>query len=194
MKRCINHNCAYKKHHHQQGAILVVSLLILLVMTIIGVTSMRTTIFEERMAGNLRDRTLAVESAEAGLRFAEDYIAANIVSLGSFDSDGSDGLYDDTVPTNENTEIWEVVDWTGSDDGNNNEAIAADKLDGIGTAPKFVIQLYGSVAVEEDRTNLDNYGSGVGAGTLQMFLITVRGTGGSDNAVAILQSTYGKLL
>lgn len=178
----------------QKGAVLVVSLIILLLMTIIGVTSMRTTIMEERMAGNMRDRMLAFESAEAGLKFAQDFIESNVVSLGSFDDDGSDGLYDDSVPQDKTKNIWEVIDWTGSDAGNNNKAISGSAMTGINTAPRFVIQHYGSIEVEVDKTNLSGYGQNTGAGEVQMFQITARGTGGSNNAVVILQSTYGKLL
>lgn len=182
-----------KALRRQRGAILAVSLIILLVMTLVGITGLQTTTLEERMAGNMRDRALAFESAESALRFAEDFIEANVVSLGAFDDDGSDGLYDDTVPQDQDKEIWEVVDWMDSG-SSSNKAIAADKLDGVASAPRFVIQHYGSIQIDVDKTNLDNYGTGLGAGEVQMFQITARGTGGSDNAVVVLQATYGKLL
>lgn len=60
-----------RRSRGQRGAILIVSLLLLLVMTIIGVFAMRGTTLEERMAGNLRDRDLAFQAAEAALREAE---------------------------------------------------------------------------------------------------------------------------
>lgn len=56
----------------QQGAVLVVSLIMLLIMTIIGVSAMRTTILEEKMAGNYRDSNIAFQAAEAALRDAEN--------------------------------------------------------------------------------------------------------------------------
>lgn len=49
----------------QSGIVLVVGLVFLLVLTIIGVTSLRTTTLEERMAGNLQQRTVAFQDAEA---------------------------------------------------------------------------------------------------------------------------------
>jgi type IV pilus assembly protein PilX len=58
----------------QKGAVLVVSLLLLLVMTLLGLTAMQMTRMEERMAGNLSDRNLAFQGAEAGLRDAEDWV------------------------------------------------------------------------------------------------------------------------
>lgn len=178
----------------QSGAVLIVSLIILLLMTLIGVTSLRTTTLEERMAGNMRDHMLAFEAAEAALEAAEQFIDSSVVSLGAFDGDGSDGLYDDTVPTDPDKSIWEIVDWTGGDGGNDNEVLSASAIPGVGTPPKYVIQHYGSIEVDVDKTNMSGYGQNTGAGEVQMFHITVRGTGGSNNAVVILQSTYGKLL
>ena len=51
----------------QSGAALVVSLLILLVMTVIGISSMRTTNLQEKMASNTREREQAFEAAESAL-------------------------------------------------------------------------------------------------------------------------------
>ena len=55
----------------QSGAILVVSLLLLLVLTMLGLTAMQMTRMEERMSGNTRDRDIAFQGAEAGLREGE---------------------------------------------------------------------------------------------------------------------------
>lgn len=55
----------------QAGAILVVSLLLLLVLTVLGLTAMQMTRMEERMSGNTRDRDVAFQGAEAGLREGE---------------------------------------------------------------------------------------------------------------------------
>lgn len=60
----------------QNGAALIISLIFLLLMTLIGVTSMQTTTLEERMAGNTRDRTLALQAAEAGLRQGETWLGS----------------------------------------------------------------------------------------------------------------------
>ncbi|MDZ7841005.1 MAG: pilus assembly PilX N-terminal domain-containing protein [Gammaproteobacteria bacterium] len=48
----------------QDGIVLVVGLVFLLVLTIIGVTSLRTTTLEQRMAGNMQQRTVAFQDAE----------------------------------------------------------------------------------------------------------------------------------
>ena len=59
---------------HQTGAVLVVALLFLLVMTLLGVASMRGTALQERMAGNQRDRNLALQAAETALRAGEEWL------------------------------------------------------------------------------------------------------------------------
>lgn len=55
----------------QNGAALIVGLIFLVVLTMIGVTSARMSSLEERMSGNLRDRSLAMQAAELALRDAE---------------------------------------------------------------------------------------------------------------------------
>ncbi len=63
--------------HKQQGAVFATSLIFLVVITLLGVTAMKTATLEERMAGNLRDRNLALQAAEMGLRYAEQHIRDN---------------------------------------------------------------------------------------------------------------------
>lgn len=55
----------------QHGVALVVVLILLLVMTLLGLASMRGTLLEERMSGNMVDRGLAFQAAEAALREGE---------------------------------------------------------------------------------------------------------------------------
>lgn len=55
----------------QRGAVLIVTLVMLLLMTLIAIGSMRGTILQERMAGNLRDESLAFQSSEMAQRDAE---------------------------------------------------------------------------------------------------------------------------
>lgn len=84
------HSGSGSRRHAESGVVLVVCLLILLVLTLIGVTSTRSTTLQQRMAGNQYDRELAFQAAEAGLRAGERYLEA--MSLDAFD--GTNGLYD----------------------------------------------------------------------------------------------------
>jgi len=51
----------------QKGSALIIGLTILVIMLIIGTAGMRTTIMEEKMAGNARDLNNAFQAAEGGL-------------------------------------------------------------------------------------------------------------------------------
>jgi len=172
----------------QQGAVLIVSMIILLLLTILGVTSMRNTSLEERMAGNARDRHIAFEAAEAALVDAEEFLST-VATTGAFDNDGSDGLYNDDESY---ANIEEFVDWDGVDPTRG--FISATNIgtgEGIATPPKYVVQFVNSFGTEVDRTNLDNYGQGTGGGKTGLFRVTARGTGSSDNSVVFLQTVYG---
>lgn len=53
------------------GFVLVTALMFMIILTILGLSIMNTNSLEERMSGFFRDRQLALEAAEAGLREAE---------------------------------------------------------------------------------------------------------------------------
>lgn len=55
-------------NHSQQGGILIVSLLVLLALTIIGLSSMDSSIMEEKMASNSQISTTAFQAAESAIR------------------------------------------------------------------------------------------------------------------------------
>ena len=62
--------------HRQSGTALVVAMLFLVILGMLGVTTMTATTLEERMAGNTRDRDVAMQAAEAALRDAERDLTA----------------------------------------------------------------------------------------------------------------------
>lgn len=61
----------------QRGATFVTGLIFLVVLTLFGITAMKTASMEERMSGNLRDRNVALQAAEMALRYAEQHIRDN---------------------------------------------------------------------------------------------------------------------
>lgn len=85
----------------QQGAALIIGLLMLLAITLLAVSSMRSTTLQEKMAANLYDRELIFQIAEAGVREAEAILATPTeVSVLL----GRTGFHD--VPVASNTELW----------------------------------------------------------------------------------------
>lgn len=164
-------------HHNkkQRGAVLIMSLIILLIMTIIGVTAMQVTVLEEKMAGNLRNKSLAFQAAESALRDAE--AALTVAVLPTFN--GSGGLYQATSP-----QKWEIIDWGVPA---NIAAYGGGDL-GTGTilasAPTYII---------EELAPVLGSGGSLEAGIPQAtdyYRITSRGVGGNTSAVVMLQSVY----
>jgi len=62
----------------ERGVALVTALVFLLLLTVIGVTAMRTATVQERMAGNARDRNVAFQAAEETLREGEDAVESGV--------------------------------------------------------------------------------------------------------------------
>ncbi len=62
---------------NQRGISLLVVLVLLIVTSILGIAVLRSSAMQERMAGNLRDRSLAFQAAETALRYAQDAVLGN---------------------------------------------------------------------------------------------------------------------
>lgn len=157
---------------NQQGAALVMSLIILLVMTLLGVSAMQVTVMEEKMAGSLRNRSIAFQAAESALRDAEATLTVAV--LPSFN--GTNGLYEATSP-----QRWETIDWGTA---SNVATYSGSALNDVASAPTYII--------EELEAVLGGGGS-LEAGIPQQtdyYRVTSRGVGGNTTAVVMLQSTY----
>ena len=163
----------------QNGAALIISLLILLVMTLIGVTAMSSSNLEEKMAGNSRDTMLAFQAAEAALRGGEA-VVANLVTIAPF-ADCTGPFY----ALGCNPDVTADGTWAAAIPYGGN-------LDKIKTNPKYVIEYTGNTGGVQS-LNVDNYGDSSSQIT-STFRITARGTGGTDNAVVLLQSYSGRIL
>ncbi len=66
--------CMPRKQH---GIALLTAMILLAVLTLLGVTAMKMANLEELMSGNMRDRNLALQAAEMGLRYVEQHISDN---------------------------------------------------------------------------------------------------------------------
>lgn len=67
----------FRVARNQFGVVLITAMVLLAVLTLLGMTAMKVANMEELMAGNLRDRNLALQAAEMGLRYAEQHIRDN---------------------------------------------------------------------------------------------------------------------
>ena len=178
--------------HNQNGGALIVSLVMLLVMTVIGVAAMQTTSLEEKMAGNARDRDLAFQAAETALRAGETWLrtAAQAIPSGEVPCIGTTasgldatGCYASDVSqipawkSIDNQNFWDDPAWATS---------YPNTLAQIRTNPSYIVERLQfmddarSGGLEAGRPPLQSY----------YYRITAHGTGGTTDAVAIVQSTY----
>ncbi len=180
MKAQSLHSSHFQK---ERGAVLVISLIFLLVMTLIGLTGMKTSVLEEKMTGNSRNQDLAFQAAETGLHGAERYLEA-LVTASDFD-----GTINGLV-----SEATEDPDYLDSSIWINASSVEySSGLSIIGSNPRYIIKLVGQSGEDKNaRLNVGGYGENLPGAKITIFRVTSRGTGGTDNARVTLQTNFGK--
>lgn len=150
----------------QRGSALIIALVFLLLMTLIGVTAMQTTTLQERMAGNMRDRNLALQAAEAALLQGEIWAQANINAILSADP------------------IEVPREWDGVSNPPANGTVAVDAA-----------QLSANPVFHVGPPRLINVSNELGRKPVFqcIYTVTARAQGGSQDAVVILQVGYQPL-
>jgi type IV pilus assembly protein PilX len=162
----------------QRGMTLIIGLVMLLLLTIIGLAAIRGASLEERMAGNYRDRALAFQSAEAGLRAAETVL--NAASPPTWNTTG----YGAQVDQGGRVAYWESFNW-------NSQSILTNLgLDYVSSQPRYYVELIKSKFGLGDSGSGVDFESSLKVEQESMFRITAKATGGSNDTVVILQSTY----
>lgn len=184
----------FQNANKQSGAVLVVGLIMVLLMTIVGLAAIRGSGLQEIMAGNMRERNMAFQAAEAGLRVGEA-----VVDDASFDKDligpEVNGYYEDLgVPDNNPFEGDKLVqDWTEDDWLARTIQTNVDFGEKVSAQPRYLVEkllvLSSDVAAST--------GSGVDLGSLkeqgleaEFYRITSRGESETGTSKAIVQSTY----
>lgn len=195
---------------HQRGAALIVGLIMLLLLTLIGVAGMRDTLLQEKMAGNMRDREIALQAAESALRAGE----AQLAQLTEPVFTNTNGLYDHNtapgatamqrkksgVPVTEQVFWQQNSSWTAAksiaypfalDDVNNPPRYVIEKLTAAmsadkstytgGTDPNFVTNITANVEVPDPHISYPDY------------RVTARGEGPTGDAIVILQATFRRV-
>lgn len=151
----------------QHGVALIVAMILLVVVTLMGLAGMQNTALQERMSGNMYDRSVAMQSAEAAVRAAQAAISAN--PLGWIDCVVE---LCDAVPANTFTS--DRTDWN---------VVAAPFLmnDALraGATPEFHIQFIAQSDTEDpfgqaSSANSAQYGSMTSTSLTNFYRITVR--------------------
>ena len=123
---------------------LITALLLLVVLTLLGASSIQNTVLQERMAGNINQRNLAFQAAEASLRDAEawlaDPVARYFLPAAKKSSPGTGDVWEMNAPqANNDFYWWAVVDsaWWA----NNAKTRKVTSFEGdVATEPRYVIE------------------------------------------------------
>ncbi|MEE9354252.1 MAG: PilX N-terminal domain-containing pilus assembly protein [Methylococcaceae bacterium] len=183
--------------YHQKGATLATSLIILLVMTLVGITAMRTNILEEKMVNNDRQYKIALHTAELALREGEGQINpdarySNVISTHATTS----GMYLASAATT--IEWWNTVGWDDvievrkfglASNGTTvtaSSTVIASLSSTVGNLPSYIIEQLPVPDVEKDSKE-----AGI-ALTRNYYRVTSRALVIGTEAKVMLQSTYKK--
>jgi type IV pilus assembly protein PilX len=164
----------------QRGAALVVSLLLLLVMTILALSMSQTTRIQERMAGNSRDAKLAFQSAESGLRAAEEFlkdVSDRPITCGNPKDCVvvEQGTFDNTDLARQTDAWWDL---NGQEFG----TTSTKDIPGVVADPKYVIEEFGY-----SKGALMTMGHGMDQRKV-FYKITARAHGGTDISESVNES------
>lgn len=206
---------SFVRSSKQRGVALVVGMIFLLITSLMAITAMSGVVMQERMAGNLRNVSIAVSGAESALRAGELYLMG-LISRGE--------QMTGACPVPENN----IIDRSGSacevpshvDDFRSERnwidapgagvmaypvsLINADELespDGAGMArrPQFMIEhmgvmVPGSGGAGRERGDDGGYQAGGGAGSgfppPRTYRITARSTGSTASVVRVAESYF----
>lgn len=173
-----------KPNSNQHGLVLPLVLIFLVIMMVLGTAMIRNVTLEEKMAGNMRNRSLAFQAAERALRYCE-----SSVQLGTNTALGITLHPEGPIKTGGDTgrNYWEVeAQWA-------NRAVLVPRSAGeisagsiaLASQPQCMVEVltapitssHSTAAIERDSGNQKT-----------QFRITARGVGLDANTVVQLQS------
>jgi type IV pilus assembly protein PilX len=182
--------------HAQRGAALVIGLIFLVLISLIATVGMRQSITQERMAGGLRNESLARSGAESAVRLGERviydwYLVSNGAAIngsgiyqfnksyGAAFHAADPGVYDPAAP---GVRLFDasINDYTSN----------SDYTSRLAQQPQYVIEVgdrIGEGTAGEGGVAPEGYTNDT---HLYMFRVTARAAGGTDTVVRTVESTY----
>lgn len=149
----------------ERGSVLVIALVILVVLTLMAIAGVQSTSVQERMAGNIRDKDISFQSAEAALRDAELALRNDFEALAAEDCFYP---FDDQAP------------------GTNPDLCNHLLNTSFPSTPQFFIRELPPIPEPVESLESDLFQ----AATPSLYRITAESAGGTADAVTILQSIY----
>jgi len=131
MHRNLNSNIKLKK---QTGAVLLISMLMLLVMTLIGISTMNTARFEEKMSANSMNMNKALQASESAVDAALSDIANLVTALNTGTTVTiSVNLGDAAVTSSADVTYMGATNAPGFSLGNNQGSFSTYQFEALGT-------------------------------------------------------------
>jgi type IV pilus assembly protein PilX len=183
----------------QSGMSLFPALMFLLVLAVLGVSTLNSTLMQEKMVANTKDLNLAFQAAEATLRDAEADVATNngTWTATTFTPACTNGLCKPPSmwPTPSSLDISKAIDWTNTGITRRYGAYtAAPALPDVAAQPQYVIE---QVPPPPGLPPKPGSSIGLGCGTAcqnpgsgYSYRLTVLATGARAETRVVLQSTY----
>lgn len=165
---------------HQQGVVLPIVLILMVIMALLSLSGMNDTALQERMAGNLRDREIAFQGAEAALRDGEVWLQGNSATAAANEAMPllADGTY-----------AWDITEWNGSQAGFGPSGTVVG-LYGAGDIVDFAADpMYYVGPPQLLRSNPGE----VPPTFRELYPVYARSVGGTDTAVVILRTIFEPL-
>jgi type IV pilus assembly protein PilX len=201
-----------------RGATLIISLVMLVILTLLGISGIRNSTLEIRMAANVEDRSRAFQAAEYTLRIAQAKVF-QLVDNGTYTSvfggsdtpwyyktlyisSGSNGKGGSSSCSTNLPWLSGTAKWDSSDSlALTSEEAAGIKDLNLDATPRFMI----GYDTENDETSpcfadvsVEGYSNSLGSAgeplKVERFTITVIGYGSQPNTRVRLQATYNALL
>lgn len=193
----------FKSVKNQRGSVVMLAIIILGVLSLLTISAYVSNITEERGSYNIKDRTVALQAAEAALRDAGDYITSEVLAEDGFEVDcSSDAL---CLPNLNEKPLWERLEennnsgWVlGSDVGpsvaygsqTGKDALESLEVfkEGVSRQPRYFIEVLVQPNVESQRTL--QYGEQLA--TQYLYRVTAIGFGLNPATRVKLQAVFLK--
>jgi len=180
-----------------RGFSLIVILLMMVALAMLALGSMNSSIIQERMVGNERDRQVALQAAESAIRDAEIDIELNVTPASGFAEGCANGLCippSDTTNNPVSAPLWQSIDWNATRAyGSRTGAPALLGPDNVALAaqPRYFVE---NLPVLPP---MPGESAAIGGGSTptpraRAYRITVRASGIRASTVVMLQAVYVK--
>lgn len=167
-----------KSQKKQSGTVLIIGVVMLLVLSVLVVAGSKTTMLQQKMTNNFRDKEFAFQAAETAIRTGERYLNdATRANINAMVFDGSQGFHSYDLDRSVKNES----DWSGLNARNSEQG-----LNHVKGTPVYIIE--NIIGIQPPGGSLQSPQAKVSS----YFRVTSKGKGGTDDSLVVLQTIYKK--